>query len=502
MRFEASQHLRLGQQMKLAPKMIQSMEILQLAALALDERIDQELESNIALETFEPEHDAQSIADERREAERDAREGERELIAAANGSSADFERLDTMERTNPEAFDNEYSSYQSLRSKRQDGERDGKMDAMANAAARAESLTEQLMHQWALAEVDPRIRRAGEHLISYLDNDGYLRTEMSTIIKQVPPGVEPEDLDDALPAIQAWLEPTGIGARDLRECLLLQLDMMCEEEPDVDRSVERMLIEEYLPEIEKNRLPIIEQRSGLSIDQIKAGLEHIRRSFDPRPGRRLVVEIPAVVVPDAIVEYDEANDEYIAYLTYDRRPRLRVNPDYAKMAKDRKVDKPTREFVDGNVRDARWLIEAIDLRNNTVMRVIRLVLAHQRDFFDQGPQALKPLPMTQIADQLGIHVATVSRAVNGKWIQTPRGVLPLRKFFSAGTERSDGQDMSWEAVRETLREIIDAEDKAKPLGDDKLAKALEERGIKIARRTVAKYRDQLGIAPARLRKTF
>jgi RNA polymerase sigma-54 factor len=172
------------------------------------------------------------------------------------------------------------------------------------------------------------------------------------------------------------------------------------------------------------------------------------------------------------------------------------------MSSDKNIDKSTREFVDSRIRNARWLIEALDLRSNTLLRVIRLVVAHQRDFFDYGPASLKPLPMTTIAEQLGVHVATVSRAVSGKWIQTPRGVLPLRKFFSAGVETDEGEDLSWDAVKQNLKTIVDAEDKSNPLGDDKIAAALKERGIKIARRTVAKYRDQLGIPTARMRKEY
>jgi RNA polymerase sigma-54 factor len=170
------------------------------------------------------------------------------------------------------------------------------------------------------------------------------------------------------------------------------------------------------------------------------------------------------------------------------------------MAKDKSVAAETREFITNNVRNAQWLIESINQRKNTLLRVVNVVLARQRDYFDQGSQALKPLPMIDVADQLGIHVGTVSREVADKWLQTPRGLVALRKFFSGGTETQSGEAMSWEAIKATLREIIDAEDRANPLSDEAIVEELKKRGIEIARRTVVKYRQQLDIPPARRRK--
>jgi RNA polymerase sigma-54 factor len=211
---------------------------------------------------------------------------------------------------------------------------------------------------------------------------------------------------------------------------------------------------------------------------------------------------PEVVIPDAIVEYDDSLEDYTVSLFDGRLPSLRISNRYSLMAKDSKVDSRTREFISNNVRDARWLMEAIEQRNHTLLRVVRAVVSHQRDFFDQGPEALKPLPMTQVADQLGVHVATISRAVNGKWLQSPRGIIALRKMFSSGMETESGEDVTGDAVRAALREFIENEDRTKPFGDDQLTKRLNEKGIKIARRTVAKYRSQLGFPSAKLRKEY
>lgn len=506
MRIDTSQHMRMDQRMKLAPRMIQSMEILQMPQQALEERIEQELASNPTLELQEPGADRKTLEAERKQEERDSNEGERELVVGEGdkASADDFERLDNLSEQYGENWEaNTYDSSDSFTQSRvrDTGERDGKMDAMANAAARGASLYDQLIEQWHFVEAGEKVKEAGEFLIGFLDADGYLRTEEDALLRQAPSGVTKDDLDAAISLIQTELEPPGLGARDLRECLLLQIDSRLRLDPDQDLEVERLLVRDYLKDIEANRLPKIAKATGLSIEQITAGIAGLRQ-FQPHPGRVLAEDSPRTITPDAIIEYDEETDSYIAKLTNGRLPSLHISPVYAKLAADKMADKKTREFVGNNIRSARWLIDAIGQRKNTLLRVINVVLAAQRDFFDLGPQALKPLPMTLVADQLGIHVATVSRAVNEKYLQTPRGIFPLRMFFSGGTETDDGEAMSWTAVQAKLEEIIKAEDKAKPLSDDALVEELKKHGIEIARRTVAKYRKQLNIPPARQRKEY
>ncbi len=524
--------MKLGQHMKLAPRMIQSMEILQMALPQLEERIEQELESNVTLETFEGTADEQAVEQQRAEADREASEGERVLEVKEDGGPDDFERLDTLEQENPEAFDNQYESASSrendtyLSSSRLDprelssggmsgsgsgGDRDAKMDAMANTEARAESLTEQLLEQWSFADVDEELREPGKVLISHIDDDGYIRAPLAQILDQMPapsdgspkPGME--TLERALLAVQVYVEPAGIGARDTRECLLLQVDSIGESETDEARLAEwervRMLIDQHLDDLIHNRVPRIAQKTGLTPAEIKHSVESMRR-LTIHPGRQLINETPAAIVPDAIVEYDDDKDIYISYLSDGRVPNLRINAEYARMASDKSVPKNDREFVRTNLGNAQWLIDALQQRRQTLQRVINVVVAAQRDFFDQGPQAVRPLPMTQVADQLGVHVATVSRAVAGKYLQTPRGIFPLRQFFTGGTQNESGEDVSWESIKAAMREVVDAEDKTSPLSDDAIADALKAKGVEIARRTVAKYRAQLDIPPARMRKQF
>lgn len=567
MRFDASQHMSMGQHMKLAPRMIQSMEILQMPLLQLEERIAQELESNVTLEADEGGGDGgvdgaldgllngsdgvQAPSDPDLDGPPEARgdgeggeagegdEGpdtgddgfigsdsephggdEGELNVDERSGTDDFARLDSFEHDVPDLKDNEYSDsaerasdYEQMDRRaaaRLEGEPDAKSEAMANTASRPEGLTEQLREQWGLSDVEPGMKGLGEQIIAYIEGDGYLRTPLETIVDRMPgaaSGTRPtmERMEKALRAVQLLLEPAGIAARDTRECLLLQIDARAGESRVPDEregwAVVRRLVADHLDDLAQNRLPRVAEKTGLSLAQINAAMERMRH-LQLAPARQLVSERPGAILPDAIIEYDADQDRYIAYLNDTRLPNLRINQEYARLARSKEAPKPTKEFLKKNLSNAAWLIDALEQRRRTLLRVINVVVDAQRDYFDYGPQALKPLPMTLVAQQLGVHVATVSRAVSDKHVLTPRGVVALRGFFSGGTQTDTGEDVSWDAIKAGLKDVIDAEDKASPLSDDALAEELKKRGVEIARRTVAKYRDQLGIPSARLRKKF
>lgn len=527
MRFDASQHIRLGQSLKLAPRMIQSMEILQMSLADLQERIAQELESNPTLEVAEQVGEAAPAAD-----------APERPMEVKDGGSEDFARLEDFERSNPEAAENEFSGRDEPHGReeeyrpvgqRSDDDRDAKSEAIAAAPARGAPLADQLHEQWALCDADQALKPLGELIISALDADGYLRTAIETIADRAPmmmlpspweegspspaPGAKfvrarptAAQLGHALKAVQLFCEPPGVAARDLRECLLLQLDAL-EDEPGEGVSAElvehaTLIVRDCLDDLGQNRVPRIAEKTGLSIEQVKEALGLIRRRLNPTPALRLVPAEVTPIVPDAVVEYDADQDRYLAYLNETRLPNLRVNQEYANLARDKQVQKKDREFVRVNLANANWLIDAVRQRRQTLLRVLQVVVDAQRDYFDYGPQALKPLPMTQVAEQLGIHVATVSRAVAEKYIQTPRGVVPLRKFFSGGMQTEGGEELAWDAIKQALKEVVESEDKSSPLSDDALAEELKKRGIEIARRTVAKYREQLKIPTARMRKTY
>ncbi len=536
MRFDASQQMRLGQHMKLAPRMIQSMEILQMPLLQLEERIAQELESNVTLELDD---DGAAAAPDgvvpgaQREPMHDGvADGDRPMTVGETSGQDDFERLESFETSNPEVAENEYSD--SVADRAPDtfdfdrlasrdtaggatgggvgGDPDAKSMAMANTASRSASLAEQLREQWGLVDVEDELRPLGAQIIAFVDEDGYLREPLATIIDRAPvdaPRPTPEQMERALQAVQLLLEPAGVAARNTRECLLLQVDAVIDEKraaangaAERDRwAVVRRLIADHLEDLAQNRLPRIAEKTGLTMPEINAAMDKMHL-LSLAPARQLVDDPPSVIVPDAVVEYDTDGDRYVAYLNDTRLPNLRINQEYARLAKDRESPRETREFVKKNLSNAAWLLDAVEQRRRTLLRVVNAVVAAQREYFDFGPQHLRPLPMTQVAEQLGVHVATVSRAVAEKYLLTPRGVVPLRGFFSGGTQTHSGEDVSWDAVKAALKEVIDAEDRTNPLSDDALAAELSRRGIEIARRTVAKYRDQLGIASARLRKAY
>ncbi len=503
----------MSQQQKLTPRMIQSMQILQLPALALEERIEEELTNNPTLEMAEAtDVDMDEVSARQEQENRDANEGERELKVQDDsvdpGHADDFERLANISEQYRDDWSNNYEG-ESYRPRRETGERDAKMDAMSNTPARPRSLTDQLMDQWHMVDTSDKIRLAGDCLIELIDQDGYLRVDEATLRQQLPPELTQDDLDQALAQIQNSMEPAGIGARDLRQCLLLQIDAKLRQEEVQDNGdpirsdlkLARTIVADHLKDLETNRMPKIATALGCDMDQVKAAI-HQMAGLYLHPGQVLAPDTPEIIRPDAVIEYDEANDRYIAALITGRFPSIQIRPEYREMAADKTEDRKTRDYIKQHIQSARWLLDAIEQRENTLLRVIKVVVEAQSEFLDNGPQFLKPLPMTGVADQLGIHVATVSRAVSEKYIETPRGILPLRMFFSGGTETKSGESMSWSAVQAKLKEIIDQEEKSKPLSDDALVVKLKEQGIEIARRTVAKYRKDMDIPAARQRKQY
>jgi RNA polymerase sigma-54 factor len=485
----------------LTPRMIQSMEILQMPLAALEERIEQELSSNPVLELKEPDLDGPVL--DSASGDLEGREKVQALVVDAEGDGAkDFERLARI----GEYLENEEwapSNYSGGGRYEGEGERDRKLDAMANTAARAGNLNDYLLDQWAFIETKPEVKRAGEIMIGFITPDGYLRTSFETIIEESKEKPSLDCMNEALPLIQC-LEPAGVGARDLRECLLLQLEALEEDEElgeGHDFDLERKLISDHLKDLEMNRYPQISKKLGRPIEDLKMAVKRLAR-LQPYPGNQVGGEDAPPITPDATIYLDEETNEYKIEMTHDPVANLNISQLYRKMVKDKGQDKKTREFLANNVRNAKWLLESIEQRKSTILRVIRQVVDAQREFFEKGPEYLKPLPMIEVADRLGIHVATVSRAVSEKYIQTPRGIFPLRRFFSGGTQTAEGEDMSWDAVKEKLKIIIGGEDKKNPLNDDEIVEKLQGQGIDIARRTVAKYRKILNIATARQRREF
>jgi len=490
MKLEMRGDMRMEQRMKLAPHMIQSMEILQLSILALQERIEQELNSNPVLEIEEPSNpEPAGPAEERPEDNID----EKDLtVGTDTGKVEDFGRL--------EKLDDDFKDYidqsESFRPRTQTDEPDRKLEALKNTAALPQSLHDYLTEQWGLVDADEQVKKAGSTIIDYIDDRGYLSVRLEQLHNKDKADFTLDNLKKALELVQK-LEPVGVGARDLKECLLIQMAQSSD-----DMSFESRLIAEHINELLENRLPDIARKMNCSIETINRALARISK-LDTSPGLQVSQDQNHPITPDVIVESIDNSDEYSVRLADSNLPNLRINNYYAKLAKDIGTSEKTRDFLQNNIRSAQWIIDAIQQRKNTLLKVAKSVVKHQRDFFDKGQLYLRPLPMSKVADDVGVHLATVSRAVSGKYVQCPSGVLPLRKFFSGGTKDVTGEARSWEAIRAKLQQIIDAEDKAKPLNDDQIREKLAQAGIKkLARRTVAKYRKLLNIPAARFRKKY
>ncbi len=486
MNFNMSQQLKTGQQLKLAPRIIQTMEIMQLPLPALEEKIEQELDSNIALELAEPENeeeiDVGDVADEQIDDEIDTEFSRLEEFEEQTGAD-----LSDLPPTKPQIQ-----------------HQDSKYDAMSNIRARHESLSEQLLHQWSFAEVSPKIKAIGTILIGEIDVDGFLtltEDEMQQTVRQET-GEESntEIIETVIHALQKWLDPPGIAARSLQESLLIQVNEYAADDPEGWADV-AVVIETHLDDLIANRLPKVALATGIGIERVKEAIEKMHE-LTLSPGRLIATDRVLPVIPDAFIQFDDLQDRYVVGVSSGRIPPLKLSTQYETISSNPATEDSTKQFIQRNMNAARWIIEAVEQRKKTIHNIVQIVADRQRDFLDQGDAYLRPLPMIEVADMLGIHVATVSRAVADKWIQTPRGLFPLRRFFSGGTASQSEGEMSWEAVKTRLHEIVEQEDKKKPLSDEAIASKLREQGITIARRTVVKYRQQLGLAAARFRKEF
>jgi len=476
------------QKMKLAPRMIQSMEILQLPILALQERIEQEINSNPVLELDEqtPSSEAQESVEE------DQDEAENEGGGSDGEKIEDFSRLESLD----DEFKEHINEAEYIPSRPRNSETDRKLEAIKNTAAPSQSLHDFLTEQWRMFEVDAGVKEAGYRIIDYINDKGYLTVRIEQLHSRDEKDYSFEDLQRAAELVKE-LDPPGVGASDVRECLLIQM-----RQSDDNTEFEEQLVGEHMDDLLANRLPDIAREMDCDVEQVNQAIRRLSR-YDTSPGLQIGQDNNRPISADVVVEWSEEEQDFTVRLADNSLPQLRLSDYYTKMVRDSQANEKTKKFLKNNIRSAQWIIEAIEQRKNTLLKVTRAVVAHQKGFFEKGQLYLKPLPMSTIADEVGVHVATVSRAVAGKYLQYYWGVMPLRKFFSGGTEDQSGNARSWEAIRGRLQQIIDSEDKSKPLSDDRIRGKLAEGGINhIARRTIAKYRKIMGIPSARLRKQY
>jgi RNA polymerase sigma-54 factor len=484
----------------LAPRMIQSMEILQLPIADLQAKIEKELQENPFLEQKEKHGDQDDAT-----AEFDPTSAP---LKHDETGDLEFNRLDQLNRDWEGHFDEEHRFSRAAL----DEEGDRKLDAMANMANRPQSLQDHLAEQLGEMELDENQRRLAKHICSFVDRTGYLGTRekeredsdkdtfrtvtLAEIAGTYDQPVTDQEIEDALVHVVQKLEPAGVGARDLKECLLLQITpetTLCD--------VLRVLVRDHLEDIANNRVPVIQKATKFDIPTIHDAIEALHH-LDPKPGLKYADAETQYVMPDVIVERTD-DDDFNIRLTDEWVPKIRISKRTVELIRNKDIPDTVKEELRKKLQSADWLVKAVEQRRNTLLKVTRAIIEHQRAFLDAGPDHIQPLKMQQIADQVKVHVTTVSRAVDDKWVQTPRGVFSLKRFFGGGTHNTTtGEDVAYEVMKQKLMELVSDEDKSSPLSDEELVTKLNESGYPVARRTVTKYRKMLKIPSSRQRKDW
>ncbi|MGB3969476.1 MAG: RNA polymerase factor sigma-54 [Planctomycetota bacterium] len=480
MRLGLTQSMRAEQRLIQSPQMIQAMQVLQLPLLELKDQVDQELQENVFLERKDD--------NERNEAQPAAPEPE-----AAPEVNQFEDRLQRQFSTEIEQLEARVEpSWRQRHGTMSADEEDKKLEALNNTPGRITSLPEHLMTQVRTQESDPELIRIVEHVVFSLDEDGRLTDTPEMVSQQL---LVPLPLAEEAVALVRDLEPAGVGARDLRDCLLMQLGHMTFVPP-----LTRRLVENHLDDLAMNKLPKIAKDTGAPIDEIKEAWEFLRVHCNPHPGSEFQPRPTSGVVPDVVVE--EVDGRFEVKTQRGSLPELTISSVYRNLLQEAKNDPKVYEYLRRKIEAAKWFIEAVHQRQNTIERVATEIVRRQEGFLRHGVQHLIPMKMQDIADAVHVHISTVSRASSGKFIQTPQGIFDMKRFFSSGTMSDAGDMVSQQAVKDTLKQIVDGEDKDSPLSDDQLVEELGKRGVHIARRTVTKYRKALKIESSSRRKQF
>jgi RNA polymerase sigma-54 factor len=404
-------------------------------------------------------------------------------IVGEEGTRDAFEEID---------FGREFQDYLDPGYKTQEIEYKEDAPTFEQFLTRAPSLADHLEWQLHMSPIAEEICDAAISVIGNLDADGRLNATNEEIAAMG--GWSEETVEVARQAVM-HLDPVGCGARDVRECLLVQLEVKGESERLAAR-----LISEHLSELQQHKLPHLAKQINSDVDTLLSELQFIR-TLDPYPGRRYSSEEPILISPEIYIEkLDEADDEYIIYFADDGSPRLRVSQQYQQMLGKSDVSNETKSFIREKMRSAVDLLRNIEHRRQTIYKVVESIVHRQQDFLDKGVQYIKPMMLKDIAEDIGMHLSTVSRVVNRKYAHTPQGVIELRRFFTEGMMNEDGEEISTRIIKLKIKKLIEEEDSHNPITDDQVVKILIKDGIKLSRRTVAKYRDQMSIPGSRERR--
>jgi len=486
---KASLVLKMGQQLAMTPQLQQAIRLLQLSSLDLQQEIQQALESNPMLEREEEDSapappSEPSLSSAAQEAESEEHEHDSSAAAEEGWPEQIPEELPT---------DSQWDDvYQSSSSGASSGEDDWDFSARTSEA---EGLQEHLLWQLNLAPMSDKDRLIALVLIDSINPQGYLEAELAELLgafdKELD--VEADEIEAVLHRIQQF-EPTGVGARNLSECLLLQLRQLADDTPWLKQA--QRLVKDGLDALGSRDFALLKRRFKLSQDALEQVITLIQ-TLNPKPGLQIEQSDAGYVVPDILVR--KQGNRYLVDLNPETLPRLRVNAQYAGFAKAG-GNGSDGTYMKGQLQEARWFIKSLQSRNETLLKVARQIVKAQRAFFDQGEEAMKPMVLQDIAEVVGMHESTISRVTAQKYMHTPRGIYELKYFFSSHVATAAGGECSSTAIRALIKKLVAAENSKKPLSDSKIAGLLEAQGIVVARRTIAKYREALGIAPSSERK--
>ena len=484
------------QRLVMTPQMQQSIKLLQLNSLELEHLTEQQMLENPFLELAD---DAESST-QTSPPPGDASESppvplpdENTLHLRAGNSEVDEARPRDIEKE-PEAFDKIDADWEEIfedaENKVYYQKEEYEQEDFTEYTPWVVGLNEYLLRQLQLSGLRGKDIEIGEYIIGSIDENGYLSTPPEEIAQSQNAPLE--QVEDVLELIQTF-DPPGIAARNLAECLRLQL-----EDQNVRDSFLYRLIDEHLQDLQKKKFKEIAKAMNVDQERVLSAFHRIAR-LEPKPGRRYTKDQPQYITPDVIVK--KFNQKYIYYLNEGRSAHLRIHSYYRHLLTNSHMTREEKTFALEKYRGAVWLLKNIEKRKLTILRITEAIMNAQRDFLDRGIKFLKPLTLHQVAEEVEMHESTVARVTSGKYVETPRGIFELKFFFSSGLETENGEATSSKSVKDMIERIIESETPEKPLSDQKIAQLLEKNGIKIARRTVAKYREQIKILPAKLRKT-
>jgi RNA polymerase sigma-54 factor len=474
-------HTKLVQKLILTPSLQQAIKLLPMSTLELSELLNQEMVENPMLEETPSENLEQQEAAPEKPEEKPATQ----------------EKGDTWDDQDYEYFFGDYLD---------DGYRPRtptevkELPPIENTLSTAASLSDHLLWQLSMQTNEPALRAIGEAIIGNLDDDGYLVATVDELSSMGPWSTE--DVEAALKLVQS-LDPIGVAARDLQESLLLQLRHVkvtgAPEEQDRITVAER-IVTEYMRLLQNHQIPELAKKLGISIDELKQHIELIQQ-LDPKPGSRYNPSQSQYVIPDVYVV--KVEEQYVAVLNEEGLPQLRISPVYRRLLdKGAENSDETRAYVKDKFRSALWLIKSVEQRQKTIHKVATSIINFQRDFLDHGIEYLRPLVLRDVANDIGMHESTVSRVVTNKYMHTPQGVFEMKYFFHSGISSSYGEAVSSVTIKQRIRKIIEQEDARKPLSDSKIVSMLQKEGLDLARRTIAKYREELKIPTSNQRKVL